>query len=568
MSLLDAFINLFTEAPTPQPLREAYMAVGQTVDADDADWRPLSGDALRDLLPMNQRRMQDLAAYLWESNTLANRLIELPIAYILADGVKLKADDELIQKLLNDFWDHPVNNMDIKLIKKVRELSMYGEQCYPTFVNEYSGAVRLGYLDPCLIATVVVDPDNAEQPIGIITNLTKKGVSKRYKVIVNGDEQEMFTQRTIAIRDTFTDGDCFYFKINDLASGRRGRSDLLSQIDWLDSYDQFLFGELDRIQFLRAFMWDVTLMGANEDEVKKKAASIRAPKPGSVRVHNDAEVWKAESPSLESTDTENNARLFRNHVLGGATIPEHWFGGGGDVNRSTSDNMSDPTFKMMSLRQAFIGYMLSEIARYVIRQWELAHTGKEPDLSEDVYRFSVQFPEMIAKDTTRYAAALQQVTQAVSLAITDKLMSVKTGVQVIESIAGQLGVKFDAEQELEAIAEQAEIVQKNVQNQDLESKDNGDTKSAKITEAVATKPEPKFTADQQVIEDGVADVLGNIDSPIDHAVIYEAVKAAKDYEDLADRLAVLMGSDSAEFEQHLERATFVADVLGFAHASD
>jgi len=230
--------------------------------------------------------------------------------------------------------------------------------------------------------------------------------------------------------------------------------------------------------------------------------------------------------------------------------------------------MSDPTFKMMSLRQAFIGYMLSEIARYVIRQWELAHTGKEPDLSEDVYRFSVQFPEMIAKDTTRYAAALQQVTQAVSLAITDKLMSVKTGVQVIESIAGQLGVKFDAEQELEAIAEQAEIVQKNVQNQDLESKDNGDTKSAKITEAVATKPEPKFTADQQVIEDGVADVLGNIDSPIDPAVIYEAVKAAKDYEDLADRLAVLMGSDSAEFEQHLERATFVADVLGFAHASD
>lgn len=111
---------------------------------------------------MNQRRMQDLAAYLWESNTLANRLIELPLAYILADGVKLKAEDELVQKVLNDFWQHPINNMDIKLIKKVRELSMYGEQCYPTFVNEYSGAVCLGYLDPCLIATVAVDPDNNE----------------------------------------------------------------------------------------------------------------------------------------------------------------------------------------------------------------------------------------------------------------------------------------------------------------------------------------------------------------------------------------------------------------------
>ncbi len=311
------FIEAMTKDPIPKPMREAYSGVGQMIDNDDADWRPLSGDALRDLLPMNQRRMQDIAAYLWESNTLANRLIELPVAYILADGVKLKADDEIIQKLLTDFWEHPVNLMDIKLVKKVRELSMYGEQCYPTFVNEYSGAVRLGYLDPCLIATVVVDPDNAEQPIGIITNLTKKGVSKRFKVIVNGAEEEMFTARTIAIRDTFTDGDCFYFKINDLASGRRGRSDLLSQIDWLDSYDQFLFGELDRVQFLRAFMWDVTLTGANEEEVKQKAKSIRAPKPGSVKIHNEAEIWKAESPSLESSDSETSAKLFRNHVLGG-----------------------------------------------------------------------------------------------------------------------------------------------------------------------------------------------------------------------------------------------------------
>lgn len=181
--------------------------------------------------------------------------------------------------------------------------------------------------------------------------------------------------------------------------------------------------------------------------MKKKAASIRAPKPS----HNDAETWKAESPSLESADTETNAKLFRNHVLGGATIPEHWFGGAADVNRATGEDMSNPTFKIMSLRQAF-GYMLSEMARYVIRQWELAHTGKEPDLSEDVYNFSVQFPEMVVKDTTRYAAALQQVTQAVSLAINDKLLSVKTGIQVIESIAGRLGVGFDAEKKLAAIA--------------------------------------------------------------------------------------------------------------------
>jgi hypothetical protein len=447
-----SFWTWLKNSPIEEPLKEALLSTaGVTIDDDDADWRPLSGDAKRDLSPMTQRRMQDLAVYLWESNLLANRLIELPIAYILAEGVKLKAEDEVVQEIIDQFWQHPINCMNIKLVKKVRELALYGEQCWPAFVNGFSGAVRLGYLDPGLIETVVVDPDNGEQPIGVVTVKNKKGEAKRYRVIVNGAEEELFTQRTRQIRETFSDGECFYFCINDLSNGRRGRSDLLPQTDWLDSYDQFMFGELDRVQFLRAFMWDVTLAGANEDDVKQKAAQIRAPKPGSVRVHNDAESWKAESPNINAADTDTTAKLFRNHVLGGATIPEHWFGGAGDVNRATGEDMSGPTFKVMSLRQAYLGYMLVEVGKYVIRQWELAHNGQEPDLADPTYELCVHWPEMVAKDTTKYAAALQQVTAAVAQAIAQKLLSRKTGMNIIEAVAGRLGVSFDAEAELAAI---------------------------------------------------------------------------------------------------------------------
>jgi hypothetical protein len=302
----------------------------------------------------------------------------------------------------------------------------------------------------------------------------------------------------------------------------------------------------------------VTLTGANEDEVKQKAKLIRAPKPGSVRVHNDAETWKAESPSLESSDSETSAKLFRNHVLGGATIPEHWFGGGGDVNRSTGESMGDPTFKMMSLRQAFIGYMLAEMGRYVIRQWELAHTGTEPDLTDDTYAFSVQFPEMVAKDAAKYAAALEQVTQAVSLAVSSQLMTIKTGIQVIESIAGRLGVSFDAEKELaELLADRTVIPPKDWQS----------SMTQKITEALTAKASPVFTEDQQIIEALADEVLSMQGSPVNESDIHNAIKAAKSYEDLADRLAVLFGeTDSSEFRTVLERATFTADCLGFANA--
>ena len=426
-------------------LREAY---GVTVDADEDQWRKLTGDAKRDLSLLTQSRMQEAAVYLWEPNLLANRLIELPIAYLLAEGVRLTAEDETVQEYLDRFWFDPINQMDLKLPKKVRELALYGEQCYPTFVNEFSGYVRLGYLDPSLIETVVTDPDNGEQPIGIVTKRNSKGIQRRYKIIVNGPEEDLFTQKTVRIRNTFQTGECFFFTVNDLSNGKRGRSDLLAQIDWLDAYDQFLFGEIERQQNLRAFIWDVTLRGATPEEVKKRAGEIVAPKPGSVRVHNDSETWTTETPEFKAADSAETAKTLRNHSLGGATIPEHWFGGASDVNRATGDSMGEPTFKQFIMRQTYIGYMLETIGRYQIRQRELKEFKREPDLFDPTYKVQARFPEMVARDTTKYAAALQQVTVAAAMAIDRGILTEETAARMLENISGRLGVEFDAAEEL------------------------------------------------------------------------------------------------------------------------
>jgi len=318
-------------------------------------------------------------------------------------------------------------------------------------VNEHSGHVRLGYLDPAQIATVVIDPDNPEQPIGIVTVKDGKGVARRYRIVVNGSEDDLFTQRTRDIRATFAGGEAFYFKINDLSNGRRGRSDLLAQIDWLDGYDQFLFGELDRSSFLRAFLWDVTLTGATPEEVKKRASEFTAPSPGSVRVHNEGEVWKAESPSLGAADSEGTARLFRNHVLGGGTIPEHWFGGGGDVNRATAGEMGDPTFKMFSMRQNYIKSILEDMGIYALRQAELAKGNGEPDLEDKKFEVEAIFPELTTRDNKAYAQALQQIVAAAALAVTNKFITSETAIRLINAIAGRIGVEIDAEAELAAV---------------------------------------------------------------------------------------------------------------------
>lgn len=430
----------------PKPMREA---AGATVDADDDQWRRLSGDGQRDLAPMTQDRMQRLAHFQWESNLLANRLIELPVAYLLAGGVRLTADDEDDQAVLDRHWDDGLNAYDLKLPKRVRELALFGEQCWPVFRDENSGFVRLGYLDPALIETVVMDPENREQPIGVVTKRDKRGAARRYRIIVNVPETA-FAERTRIIRASFVDGDCFFLRVNDLSSTTRGRSDLLAQVDWLDAYDQFLFGELDGAAFRRAFVWDVTLTGASPDEVKARTREITAPKPGSVRVHNDAETWEAKAPELQAADSAAGAKLFRNHVLGGATIPEHWYGGGGDVNRSTGESMSEPTEKMMLMRQSTVGYMLAEVGRYVLRSaWGALDRELRDDERDRMGTVKVAWPEMTNKDITKYAAALMQIVSAVVGLLTEGLVSRETALRVVTAVAARLGVEIDAEAELE-----------------------------------------------------------------------------------------------------------------------
>jgi hypothetical protein len=443
--LLGVTPQISTQAPQTQAYREA---AGVTVDKDDDQWRRLSGRTEKDLNPITHQRAIKQAKHLWESNMLANRLVELPLAYLLGKGVRLTVADEEAQAALDLHWNDCINAWPIKFIKRARELSLFGEQCWPVFVGA-NRFVRIGYLDPEWIETVVMDPDNAEQPIGIVTRKNDKGVCKRYKIIINGPES-VFAPTAQAIRETFTDGQCFFFRVNDLCNGARGRPDMLASMDWLDAYEQFLFGELDRADFMRAFFWDVKLTGADAAQVKERAREITPPSSGSTRVHNENEEWQAITPALQAGDTEQLSKLLRNHVMGGSTMPEHWYGGASDVNRATGSSMVEPTEKIYEMRQVFLGHALVQVATFVLRaRWnELDSDTLAADKQKIIDSLRVEWPEMTSKDTTRYASALGQVVSAGVVALQEGLLSRATLVTIVSAIARQLGVEIDVEDEI------------------------------------------------------------------------------------------------------------------------
>lgn len=91
-------------------------------------------------------------------------------------------------------------------------------------------------------------------------------------------------------------------------------------------------------------------------------------------------------------------------------------------------------------------------------------------------------------------------------------------------------------------------------------------KPGKKGELKAARGAARFTREQQAVEDLIEASARQLASPVDPDAIRNSIRAARDPDDLAQRLAVLFGdADRDEFNVVLERCMFAADVMGYAH---
>ena len=438
------------EAASPLPLW------GQ----DPEGYRPIGphrglGSTLspRDLSPSMHARMQQVAYYLYLVNPLAHRIVEYGKNYVVSDGVAIRAEDQAVARVVEGFWEDPINRMDLTLPEFVKELAIFGEQCWLAAVNPLDGRGRLGYLDPAEIEAVewgelqlgASDSTAISVPVAVLRRSAASATSPRRLRIVRLDEDPespTFGRLT---------GECFYFAINKAHTASRGVSDLFPIGDYLDGYDRMLFGLIDRVGFSNAFIWDVLLKGATEEKIQEWLKEQQPPRPGSVRVHNEQVEWRTVSPDLKSADFNEAARTIKNMNLAGAGFPEHWFAEGGNVNRATALEMGEPTLKMLLERQGYVAFMIRQVIEFVIDQAIVA--GALPERVNR--RFQVQMPELSVRDQAKAAQALAQVGNAVVEMRRAQLIDSHTAQQLVASVALQLGVEMDLEDVRRRIGDEA-----------------------------------------------------------------------------------------------------------------
>lgn len=422
----------------------------------------------RNLPEHDQSKMLKDAYYLYRYDPLARRMLELTKDFVVGEGIAIKSKSPEVQKVVDRFWLDSINNMPSKQHNKCLELGLYGEQCYPVFVNEQSGHVRLGYLDPEIIENVIANPENAEDLVAVVLRSSPAERKKAYRIIheaesggFRGHLVGAGAGPTIAymtaggvVETALLQGSCFFFSVNRVSNATRGNSDLLPLIDWLFGFGDFLYNVQERQAFLWAFVWDVLKKGATEEQLTKWRETHPTPRPGSVWVHNEGEEIKAVTPDLRGRDVADISRTLRNFILGGLGIPEHWYSEGGYTNRATAQEMGEPSFKRLKARQNYFKFMLQHIIEFVLDQSIMRR--RLPIVTDGVPTrtyFEVVVPDMRVKDVKTASSAILQATQGLLLATQNKWLTREKAAEVVAQVAAQFGVDVDVREVMEMVEE-------------------------------------------------------------------------------------------------------------------
>ena len=117
--------------------------------------------------------------------------------------------------------------------------------------------------------------------------------------------------------------------------------------------------------------------------------------------------------------------------------------------------------------------MLEEIGRYVL----LCHArtqGVTPDWAADEWQVTAVFPELLNRDVTKFAAAMQSVVSAVVQMIDAGLLTEETALKIVADVAQRFGQDFDAKTELAAAREEAALRQAERDARDVFRSQGGD----------------------------------------------------------------------------------------------
>lgn len=342
---------------------------------------------VRDRPLANYRSIIEAGLNAWRDDPLARRIVSLTTQFSIGRGFRISADDPAADDFLHEFWEHPLNRMDTRLLEWSDELCRTGN-LFIMFASDKGGMSYVRAIPAGLIEEIVPFENDIEQ-------------TKYFRLREIGDPQtrmipEEKTVYTASLMEP-TEGEAMlHFTVNRPIGGQWGESDLAPVLPWLTRYQEWLKDRWSLNHYRSSFIYLVKAPDLSEDMRKMREAQLNNSQmqPGMIFVAGSNEEWVAVHPNLDSGEANEDGLAIKKVIAAGVGIPVSFLAEPGASSKAETGGIEDSACRNFRQRQQLLMWITETILRHVLARAALVRRNLDKSAEIHVYGDDISLPGM------------------------------------------------------------------------------------------------------------------------------------------------------------------------------
>ena len=371
-----------------QRLRRAFrQEEAEPLLKDDFYPSGMSGLSPRDRAPFVFRDVIARSLRAWREDPLARRIVCLTTQFSVGRGFRVSAEDPGADAMLREFWEHPLNRMDLRLSEWSDELCRTGN-LFIMLSSDVSGMTYARAIPAGQIEEIISLPNDIEQETAFRMRETEAPEGSRIP------EERIIPAASLP--DPDPSERMLHFTVNRPVGAQWGEPDLAPLLIWLDRYDQWLEDRARLNHYRSCFMYIVKNLRNNDRDSAAREMQLnrQPPTPGRIMVTGALEEWTVLHPNLDSSDANEDGLAIKKVIAAGAGIPVSFLAETTGGSRAENGGMEDSACRNFRQRQQVLMFIIETVLRHVLIRASAVRRELDPFCEIHVYGDDIAAPGM------------------------------------------------------------------------------------------------------------------------------------------------------------------------------
>lgn len=396
---------------------------------EDEGWRRIGMEGEMEFSPQGLRKIVSLSRIMFLKNPVIQRAVEVRSFYVWGQGVKIEADDErandIIQKFLDDKLNRKVFTGHAARVKKDQKLQIDGNIFFVLFTNSIDGTVKIRTAPMEEITDIITNPQDREEVWFYLREWTEERTTRgghkkqtprkayypdvAYATATPQKRGRGARPTTIGDIDIQWDAPVYHVKVGHLDGMRFGVPETYAALDWARAYKNFLEDWASIVRAISRFAWKLTakknkLQVARERlnykpnlaELAEEGSNGNEPPHAGSFFIRDPDTDLTPINKSGATTSAEDGKYLRLMVASAMHIPDTILSNDPQQGAlATAKTLDRPTELTLTDRQALWSDIIKDICDHVLE----ANDIKDIDVK-------VTFPNIVERDTREWIGSI------------------------------------------------------------------------------------------------------------------------------------------------------------------